>query len=657
MGDLLTVVLQLTNETLTAATVVITTSLLLYNLTRNTRDRVAQTSSVVLASVTIAYLSDVFISLRPGPAAYETALRLQWLGIAFIPTATFHLSDALLATTGLPSRGRRRRTIKMLYLLSLAFFVSAAFSNILVQPVVVNDNIGMRASTLFPLYMVYFLLTTVIALVNIHRARQRCLTRNTRRRMSYLQIGLLMPIFGIFPYSVLFSDGDEFSLTALILVNIANVIIILMLLFLAYPLSFFGSNIPDRVVKTQLLRFVLRGPATGLLALVVIIFMGPTTQVLGLPGQTFMPFAVVGVVLLWQWFIHIILPWLEKYMIYSDEDDDQLSKLQNLTEQLLTRGDLLQLLDAMLASICDYLQVNTAFVVTLTAEKPEIIAAIGPTRPNTSTLEDELALLHDLLSQQHSGLNIQAWQSFWIVPLTSNRLTDTTQSQQDPIIGFIGIQARSPEINLTEEELAGFKPYLRRTEQTLDDLSLQTEIYAALEGLLPQISITRTRAEQMEYRAGYTPPNPSQEFLGVSREQYLEMVRAALRHYWGGPGLNRSRLLDLNIVHKALPENEENPARALRSVIQRAIENQRPTGERRMTSPEWTIYNILDLRFVEQRKVRDVAIRLSLAEATLYRKQREAIEAVADSLLEMESAQQNALTEASESMPALSNGS
>lgn len=637
MGDLLTVILQLTNETLTAATVIITTSLLLYNLTRNTRDRVAQTSSVVLASVTIAYLSDVFISLRPGPAAYETALRLQWLGIALIPTATFHLSDALLATTGLPSRGRRKRTIRMLYLLSGAFFIAAAFSNILVQPVVVNDNIGMRANILFPLYMVYFLLTTMIALVNIHRARQRCLTRDTRRRMSYLQAGLLMPIFGIFPYSVLFSDGDEFSLTALILVNVANVIIILMLLFLAYPLSFFGSNIPDRVVKTQLLRFVLRGPATGLLALVVIIFMGPTTQVLGLPGQTFMPFAVVGVVLLWQWFIHIILPFLEKYMIYSDEDDDQLSKLQNLTDQLLTRGDLLQLLDAILASICDYLQVNTAFTVTLTAEKPEIIAAVGPTRPNPSTLEDELPILHELLNLNGNQLNIQAWQSFWIVPLKSNRLTDITQSHQDPIIGFVGIQARSPEINLTPDELSGFKTYLRRAEQTLDDLSLQTEIYAALEGLLPQISITRPRAEQMEYRAGYVAqPNPTQEFLGVSREQYLEMVRAALRHYWGGPGLNRSRLLDLNVVHNALPENEDNPARALRSVIHRAIESQRPTGERRMTSPEWTIYNILDLRFVEQRKVRDVAIRLSLAEATLYRKQREAIEAVADALLEME---------------------
>jgi hypothetical protein len=55
-----------------------------------------------------------------------------------------------------------------------------------------------------------------------------------------------------------------------------------------------------------------------------------------------------------------------------------------------------------------------------------------------------------------------------------------------------------------------------------------------------------------------------------------------------------------------------------------------------MTSPEWTIYNILDLRFIERIKVRDVAMRLAMSEPDLYRKQRVAIEAVADGLIEME---------------------
>jgi hypothetical protein len=639
LEELIRTFLSLTNETLTAATVIITASLLLYNLTRNLGDRVARSSSVVLACVTVTYICDVFISLDPSLQAYEATLRLQWVGIALMPAAMFHLSDALLATTGLPSRGRRRRVIRLLYTISTVFIIAAAFTDILVQPVPQQDTVGLRASLLFPLYLLYFLLATGIAFINVQRARQRCLTRDTRRRMAYLQVAMLTPALGIFPFSVILGPGQEFSLTALVLVNTSNIIVILMLLFLAYPLAFFGSNVPDRVVKTELLRFVLRGPATGLLALVVIIFTTPATRVLGLPGQSFMPFAVVAVVLLWQWIVALALPRLEKILIYPDEDDDQLSKLQNLSEQLLTRSDLLQLMEAILAASCDYLQVNTAFAVSLNEGQPELVATIGPTRPNVALLEDEAEALQTMLArhQNNDTLILQDWHAYWIVPLYSKRRADADQNQA--LIGFIGVQARSPEVDLTPDEYQMFSTLVRRAAQTLDDLALQTEIYAALEGLLPQINMTRSRAAEVEYRIGRngaTPPTPT---ALPNREQFIDQVRAALRHYWGGPGLTRSRLLELTVVNNALQENDGNPVRALRAVLNKAIESQRPEGERKMTSPEWLIYNILQLRFIEQRKVREVANRLALAEATLYRKQRDAIEAIADTLLEMEQAE------------------
>ena len=42
------------------------------------------------------------------------------------------------------------------------------------------------------------------------------------------------------------------------------------------------------------------------------------------------------------------------------------------------------------------------------------------------------------------------------------------------------------------------------------------------------------------------------------------------------------------------------------------------------------------MKFLEGRKVRDVAMRLAMSEADLYRKQRLAIEAVAQAVAEME---------------------
>jgi hypothetical protein len=424
-----------------------------------------------------------------------------------------------------------------------------------------------------------------------------------------------------------------------------------MLLFLAYPLSFFGSRVPDRVVKTELLRFVLRGPATGLLALAVIIFTAPATRIVGLPGQSFMPFAVVAVVLLWQWSVYLMLPWLEKRLIYPDEDDERLSQIQNLSEQILTRSDLIQLLEAILAASCDYLQVNTAFIVAFTDSMPELTAAVGPARPGESLLMADSSTLRQMLdsvsaSNGSADLTLLTWHTFWLVPLYSKRRLDAEMAREG--IGFLAVQARAPQPDLTPDERRAFRTFARRAARTLDDLALQTEIYAALEGLLPQINITRTRAAEVEYRAGRQSDTRSaalptdtngENDLFSERELFVEQVRAALRHYWGGPGLTRSRLMELNIVRSALPDNDNNAVRALRAILTAAIESQRPEGERRLLSPEWTIYNILQLRFVEKLKVRETAARLALSEPDLFRKQRVAIDAVADTIIEMERAQ------------------
>jgi hypothetical protein len=84
-----------------------------------------------------------------------------------------------------------------------------------------------------------------------------------------------------------------------------------------------------------------------------------------------------------------------------------------------------------------------------------------------------------------------------------------------------------------------------------------------------------------------------------------------------------------------MDEHDGNAANALRSILRRAIDRTRPEGERRFTA-EWVLYNILEMKFLEGRKVRDVAMRLAVSEADLYRKQRVAIEAVAQAVAQME---------------------
>ncbi|HYO89149.1 MAG TPA: histidine kinase N-terminal 7TM domain-containing protein [Candidatus Limnocylindrales bacterium] len=635
--------LQLLNETLASAIVIVAASMLLYNLTRNLRDRVARTSAVLLGTVTMAYIADVLVSLDPSPAMHVAILRFQWIGIAFMPVAMLHLSDALLATTGLPSRGRRKRIIRLLYLISAGFVLLAAFTEQLVVPAQVFSRleadfttVSLRPGPLFLVYVLYFVIVTLVAFLNVGRARRRCLTRSTRRRMGYLQFAMLTPALGIFPFSLLLSIGQEYTILGLVLVNIANIFVILMLAFLAYPLSFFGSRVPDRVVKSELLRFFLRGPMTAVLALATIFATSTGARVLGIQGAQFMPFAVATIILVWQWFIAIVLPPLEAWLIYSTEDSEAILNVQHLSDRLLSRTDLVQLLEATLSAACDYLRVSSAFAALTTEDEPELITAVGAARPAMAALNEEAAQLQSTFnSNGAAGMQIVQWNNWWLIGLHSRRAGAVSVRW----VGLLGIQARSNSVNLNEDERDQLARLVHRAANTLDDLLLYGDIVAALEGLLPQSHITAANRAAIDYSPPRTPlPEP----IEGDPAQFNEQVRAALRHYWGGPGLTNSRLLDLKVVQEALPENDGNPSKALRAVLVQAIEAQKPDGERKLLSPEWTLYNILEMRFLKGVKVKEVGMKLAMSDADLYRKQRLAIDAVVDSLLEMEQAARSA---------------
>ncbi len=633
--NLLTTLLLTVNETLTASNAIIAVSLLLFNLTRNLNNRVAKSSAVVLACVTVAYISDSFIALGPDNAAHEIASRLQWIGIAFVPAAIYHLSDALLATTGLPSRGRRRRVIRVLYLIGAGFLLSVAFSDSLVQFVDVQDSLSIQAGAAFLVYLLYFTLASGFAFNNVQRARKRCLTQSTARRMAYLQIAFLTPAIGIFPYSIVLPAGAVFTVFGLLVINTANIIIILMMFFLSYPLYFFGSDIPERLVKKQLLDFLLRGPATGLIALAMMNFTAQATRILSLPGEAVAPPAIVGAVLLWQWFVSLALPYFEKFFIYRDEDEAQITKLQTLSDRVLTHNDLTQLIIATTESICDHLRIDRAFVISFEHAQPEFISKVGELEFAESDLLEDGDLLQRIaqFSDESGATTHLQWREYRLIPLLSRRISGN--GSHALTVGALGLPEGE---NLLDSDAAtpssSLQPFVRRVETSLDDMRLQAEIYNLLEGLLPQFQMTRSRAGLVEYRQSGALSSAAISL--PERAELFEQVRAALRHYWGGSGISQSNLIQLQVVQDRVRMAEDTPVHALRKILADEIDALKPQGERKMMSPEWTLYNILQLRFLESRRVREVARRLSMSEADLYRKQRIAILAVTDQILERE---------------------
>ena len=152
-----------------------------------------------------------------------------------------------------------------------------------------------------------------------------------------------------------------------------------------------------------------------------------------------------------------------------------------------------------------------------------------------------------------------------------------------------------------------------------------------MEKMDPQVEMIQAlRAVGRYDRKGILSSDQSLENMEMN-----QWIKDALTHYWGGPKLKESPLNSLEIVKKHLTENENNSVNALRSVLKTAIDKLKPEGERKYTS-EWILYNILDLKFLEGKKVKEIAMRLSMSEADLYRKQRVAIDAVATEIEKME---------------------
>ncbi len=154
-----------------------------------------------------------------------------------------------------------------------------------------------------------------------------------------------------------------------------------------------------------------------------------------------------------------------------------------------------------------------------------------------------------------------------------------------------------------------------------------------MDRLVPQVEAIQRMRVAARYAGVEALTAPAAEL--PPEADLVNMVREALGHYWGGPRLTSSPLLGLRVVREALDEHDGNPVNALRSILKRGVERTRPDGERRFTG-EWMLYNILEMKFLEGRKVRDVALRLAMSEADLYRKQRLAIEAVAQAVADME---------------------
>lgn len=640
--DLALTALSLFNQILTAGVAITTLSLVIYTSTFNLSNRVARAFAGILLAVTLVYATDVVSLLLVEPAWVEVLLRLQWLGLLLLPASFLQFTDGLLETTGQPSRGRRRMAVRAGFLLAVMLFAVAAFTDWLVVDVHITDNYRwMRPGPVFWVWVFGFGAAMLFGLYTIWRAYRRCLTRATRERMGLLLLAAIAPGIGVFPYLMLTGGviGGDIRVVALIFwfnALFGNIMVGTLLVVMAYSVAFFGAPQPDRVIKARLFGWLLRGPVVTSSALAAMVVTGRVARQYGLPDNLLTPIVFIAVLLNLQFVITVFRRPLERLLFSGSRDRDAIERLDMLGERLLSAGDVEEFLESVLAAACDAMRVPSGFIASVGSEAARFEVRIGPDEPPQSQLSDLGEISRDDVRMEAKSEVPQLfeWQGFWLLPLHAR---SAELAEQGQIVGLMGLKA-ADDRPLTApndpEDLRALHLLAEHAATALEDRRLQRKVFAALDSLLPQVDrVQRMRAAaRYEATAALTRSQELVEDPDLSR-----WVKQALSHYWGGPRLAESPLLGLQIVAQAQANAaNDNPVNALRSVLRDAIEQVKPSDEPRRFTTEWILYNILEMKFVENRRVRDIALRLSMSEADLYRKQRIAVDQVARIISEME---------------------
>lgn len=605
------------NDVLTAGVAATAFALVLYLFFYNRESRVATAFSGLLTCVIIVYLVDLLLANGVDPAYAGVFLRFQWVGIAFTPPFYIEFVRSI------------RLSVMEDHFPGWLRFVSFLGSGVvallaILTDVVVNDHIvsagavHLHPGVLFYPFAFVFVCVTLWGLREAVAARRRCYTHAARRRMAYLSISFFAPAMGVFPYLLLIGWPAVLPTTLLwVLLIIGNVAIAAMLVLMAYSVAFIGALTPDRVIKYRMVRFLLRGPLTAIVALVVFGIGVTLEPALGLGRYSLSLVAMAGTVIAMQLGIELAKPLID--LALYREGRSEVVRVQELSQRLLTTADLQQFLENVLAAMCELLRSKGGFLAILDGGELhwDILCdlRIAPEGISDVPLAE--------VARMQRGDRFILWDGYWVLAIHDKGGRE--------LLGLVGLRSPEGVHPLPVDQGVLLDELLLQASAALEDRRLQQAVFGAFSPLLSELTDIQRRGRILRYEG-----EAAVGFNLTESPELPQWVHDALAHYWGGPRLTENPLLNLEVVKQAAVDYDGNVVKGLRAVLADAIEHLRPDGERKLTAPEWLLYNILEMKFLRGQKVREVALRLAVSESDLYRKQRVAIENLAGIIAMME---------------------
>ncbi len=631
-ADPLTTALISLNDLLAAAVLIISFSLLAYVALQNRETPVAKAIGVLLFGVTVVFGGDVLIGQAQREPTVLFLLRAQWLGIVTVPVGYVQLADALLSTSGFEDR-RRRALVWVAVAISAALFALAFATDLLLRESVVRGVLAQfGAGPLFWLFAAYFGAACGFGLYAALRVRRVALTPTNRRRLSYLALTFLAPGMAVFPYlSVASLPAWMPDALVLGLTIVGNGTAITMMVGMVYSAAFQGMRLPDRVIKQDFIRWVLYGPVVGVTLVLFLRFSPILARGIGLPTDTVLTLGIMMMTVVMPIFVSRVKPIIDT-LVFA-QDHGEIDAIRQLPQNTFTQADLRTLLENMLTVACGALRIDTGFVAAPDEIGGYTVKSLVGARRVVQRLLADHPLSEMIMALQGAPASADGEMPMVESFVKVNGFSlFALRGPDGAIVGALG--AALPRDGLTIEQRRTIGAVAHSMGLALQTVQMQRRLFGALRGMAPEMESLQqlnTRLEQA------TPASIETLETDVALlPEFPQLVKEALTQYWGGPKLSDSPLLGLRTVRRLIADQGGSPTRALQAVLRQAILNLRPDAQLDPSAQEWVMYNILEMRFLQGKQVRDTADKLALSESDLYRKQRIAVEEVARQLALME---------------------
>jgi hypothetical protein len=614
--------LKTISDVLTAGGAITAFSLLIYVITFKLKDIVTRSYTYLLACIVLILGTDAFFTTTTQPIDLIFLLRMQYIGLILLPSAYFYFSNALLTITGKPSAGKRT-IFGVATLIISALFIYLNFTGKLFLSIAINNSPvpNIERTRMFDVFSIYFVFVMGAVWYNFIRALNRTASHRSKRRMFYLVIAAFGPALGSFPYllygsQIIWTFPSIFWMISIIAYFVISISVVVM----TYTVSFFGLPWPDRVIKSRLFKWLMRGPITAILTLGVTTLISRLGAQLNVNISSIQILGMVATIVVFEFSITIFAPYWER-LLFSGVEKAELEKIRQLENRLLTKNDLQQFLELIVASFCDLLQVKNAALFSLNQndESPLVKIGFGSNEPNFDIHE-----LIDSIPDKKPIPDYYSTQGDQVFPIVQQ------VGDHQETVGFIYFSSFKND-DFDEETLDRIKTLINRAATALYDRQQQEAILDSLDVFTPQL----TAIQSLLAASRFNQTKIIDSDLIPESEKFEKYIKDALSHFFGGPQLSQNPLVQLRVVQQRISKNGEPAISALRAVMHDAIDRLKPNGDRQYTN-EWLLFNILDLKFIQGWKVRDLCRKLAVSEADFYRKQRIAIKAVGDQISLME---------------------